>query len=147
MTHSRRPWLLRRRRPWLLRLVAAATFAPVLLLAAGGLWLRAEPLLRVELPAPEQAVGLGGVEVLIQFPASGRAQAATFRALLNGADVTTELERAENGVHGHLHGLLDGENRLQLEVFGRAPWAFCTLVEESRELRVFFRRAVTHDRA
>jgi hypothetical protein len=131
----------------LLRLTATLAFAAVLALVGTALWVRAAPLLQVELPVPDQAVGHEGVELLVRFPASGRAQAPTFRALLNGADVTAGLDSAENGVHGTLHGLLDGENVLRLEVFGRPPWPSGVLWEETRELRVFFRRPVTVDRA
>lgn len=95
--------------------------------AGGGLagaWL-ASPwgLLQVEVPAAGATVGVGGVEVLVRFPEPARVEASTFRALLNGADVTGQLDVAANGAHGRLHGLLDGGNELRVAVFGRPWWA------------------------
>ena len=58
---------------------------------------------------------------------------------VNGADVTDGLEIASNGVHGRLHGLLDGPNRLRLEVFGRGRWPAGLLVEQACELEVLYR--------
>lgn len=104
----------------------------LLLLVAGSLALVAllsfhfgRPGLRVESPENGQVVGIEGVEVLVRFAVPDQVEASTFRVLLNGADVTEEFETAANGAHGRLHGLLDGENQLSLEVFrlGPRPWA------------------------
>jgi hypothetical protein len=113
--------------------LAAAPFAP--------------PLLTVETPRGIETVGLGGVEVLVRFDAAGRAEPATFRVLLNGADVTDRLETAPNGAHGRLTGLLDGPNTIRLQVFGRGFWPPQMLVEETRELEILYRPPINIDRA
>lgn len=79
------------------------------------------PSLRVESPENGQVVGIEGVEVLVRFLPPARVEASTFRALLNGADVTERFERAANGAHGRLHGLLEGDNELRIEVFRAGP--------------------------
>lgn len=132
---------------FVLRLIAAAAFVASVTILGAVLWLRAAPLLQVQLPLPDQSVGHEGLELLVRFPGSGRAQGATFRALLNGADVTESLDTADNGAHGRLQGLLDGENVLRLEIFGRAPGPLGLLWEEVREIRIFFQRPVSVDRA
>jgi hypothetical protein len=141
VTRPRRPLAI------LLRQTATLAFAAFLALVGTWLWVRAAPLLDVQLPVPGQTVGHEGIELLVRFPSSGRARVSTFRALLNGADVTAGLDTAENGVYGTLQGLLDGENVLRLEVFGRPPWPIGPLWEETRELRINFRRSVSSDRA
>lgn len=95
--------------------------------------------LTVDTPLAGERIGAAGITLLVRFDASGRTASATFRATLNGADVTDQLTVAENGVHGTLHGLLEGENVLRLEVFGSGPWPGRWLVEQTRELRVRFR--------
>lgn len=131
-----------------------------------GAWL-ASPwgLLQVEMPAAGATVGVGGVEVLVRFPEPARVEASTFRALLNGADVTGQLDVAANGAHGRLHGLLDGGNELRVAVFGRpwwAGWVAATplrtwvagakvaprgvLVEASRRIPLRYRRSPDWDR-
>jgi hypothetical protein len=69
-------------------------------LGAVALWPSLPPngpvLLEVVSPQPGEAIGLGGIELLVQFPPAGAA-AETFRALLNGADVTRLLTTGENG--------------------------------------------------
>lgn len=98
-------------------------------------------LLDVRKPLDEGPIGVEGVEVLVGFLA-GHTRSATFRATLNGADVTNELELAANGVHGSLHGLLDGENWLELAVFGRGWWPRDLLVEERHRIRILYRSPI-----
>ena len=98
-------------------------------------------LLDVRSPSGHQTVGLEGVEVWVLF-APGRTRSSTFRAFLNGADVTSELDVAENGAIGSLYGLLDGENELRLEVLGEALWPRELLVQEARTFRILFRPPV-----
>jgi hypothetical protein len=95
-------------------------------------------LLEVVSPQSGDAIGLDGIELLVQFPGAGAAS-ETFRALLNGADVTDLLTTGENGCYGQLFGLLPGDNLLRLEVFGRVPWSDDQLFEQSREVRVRMR--------
>lgn len=102
-------------------------------------------LLEVLLPVPGAPVGLGGFELLVRFPPE-IAVAETFRALLNGADVTDQLTTGENGSQGRLVGLLPGDNRLRLEIFGRVPWATDHLFEQTRELRIRMRPPLDLDR-
>lgn len=101
-----------------------------------------EALLWVDSPIPGQIVPPGGVEVLVRFdPAQGVAS-ETFRCLLNGVDVTHDLTTGENGAVGRLYQLLDGENVLRLEVFGRAWWSGDSLVQRAREVRFRSRRPI-----
>jgi len=98
------------------------------LVVAGALvagWLvSARGLMEVQVPGEgDGTVGAGGLELLVRFPEPARVESSTFRALLNGADVTGELEVAANGAHGRLHGFLDGPNELRVAVFGRPWWA------------------------
>ncbi len=95
-------------------------------------------LMEVVSPEAGTTIGLEGIELLVQFPDEG-AVAETFRALLNGADVTDLLTTGENGCYGQLLGLLPGDNLLRLEVFGRVPWSEGRLFEQSREVRVRMR--------
>ncbi|MCP5058219.1 MAG: hypothetical protein GY937_16055 [bacterium] len=113
-------------------------------LAAGlaGLLLLGPVLLHVQAPVGDPQVGIEGVEVFVRFDPA-RARSATFRALLNGADVTDELEIAQNGVHGSLHGLLHGllhgDNELRLEIYGEGYWPPGLLLEETRTFHIQFR--------
>jgi hypothetical protein len=111
-------------------------------LGAVALWPSLPPngpsLLEVVSPQPGEAIGLAGIELLVRFPRTGVAS-ETFRALLNGADVTDLLTTGENGCYGHLLGLLPGDNLLRLEIFGRVPWSEDQLFEQSHEVRVRMR--------
>ena len=118
--------------------VLAAGCGAVLGVALVGL--RGPVLLDVRSPAAGEQVGIEGVDVLVRFDPDGRAEPATFRVLLNGADVTDRLAVANNGAHGTLYGLLDGDNRVSFEIFGRGYWPTDLLVEEAREFQVLFRR-------
>jgi hypothetical protein len=124
------------RSPGVWRLAALAWLALAVALAIGGL--RGPRLLVVDLPEPAGRIGLEGLELLVGFD-ERRAEASTFRVLLNGADVTDEVEVATNGAHGVLHGLLEGSNTLELEIFGRGLWPSGVLVEERHVRRVMFR--------
>jgi hypothetical protein len=95
-------------------------------------------LMEVVSPAPGAAIGLEGIELLVHFPPETVAT-ETFRALLNGADVTDLLTTGENGSYGQLLGLLPGDNLLRLEIFGRVPGSERRLFEQSREVRVRMR--------
>jgi hypothetical protein len=125
----------------MLRRIGRALMGAVALLIVA-LWPSLPPngpvLLEVVSPRPGAAIGLDGIEVLVQFPERGAAS-ETFRALLNGADVTDLLTTGENGCYGNLVGLLPGYNTLRLEVFGRVPWSGNQLFEQSREVRVRMR--------
>jgi hypothetical protein len=99
-------------------------------------------LIEVLRPEPGARVGLEGIELLVRFPSwplGELAASETFRVLLNGADVTDSLTTGENGAYGHLSGLLEGDNVLRLEIFGRMPWRPDSLFEQSRELRIRMR--------
>jgi hypothetical protein len=132
------------------RLVRLARLATAVLgLAAIAAWPSLPPngpvLLEVLSPAAGATVDLRGIEVLVRF-ASEDAAPETFRALLNGADVSEQLTTGENGSYGKLLELLPGENVLRLEVFGRVPWNRDHLFEQSRELRIRMRPPTDLDR-
>jgi hypothetical protein len=140
-----RPHSGRRRTGRLASLLAAACG-----LVAVVLWPSLPPngpvLLRVISPAPGAVVGLGGIDLLVEFPPEGPTVWETFRALLNGADVTDQLTIGENGCQGQLVDLLPGENVLRLEVFGRVPWAPDRLFEQAHEIRLRMRPPIDLDR-
>jgi hypothetical protein len=96
------------------------------------------PLLEIEAPRPRQVARLAGVEVVVRFPGR-RVAPETLRALLNGADVTAGFVTGENGAYGRLHALLEGENVIRVEVFGRPLWWEGLFVEQAREVRVVHR--------
>ncbi len=104
------------------------------------------PLLELRVPLDGQWVAQGRVEIIVQFPAAGRTSSETFRCLLNGRDVTTDLTRAENGAAGSVLGAVEGENHLRVEVFGR-PWWGGPFLEDSVERRFHVRPLPSFDRA
>lgn len=106
---------------------------------------RGPVLIEVASPAPGAEIGMGGFELLVRFP-SERVAAETFRARLNGADVTDLLTTGANGSFGRLVGLLPGENVLRLEVFGRAPVSDRLWFEQVHEIRVHMRERFELDR-
>ncbi len=116
-------------------------FALALLLGFFG-----KDLLVLESPEPGEVIGLTGVRVLVNLPVDGRVEPSTLRILLNGADVTKQLETARNGASGRLLGLLEGENVLRVEVFGRRPWLPAAWAEMAREVRVLYRPPLDADR-
>ena len=131
-----------------MRARAVAAGAGALLLGAAALawWAWLAPAIALEVPLPDERVGVGGVELLARFEPEDRIEPATVRVLLNGADVTASCVTASNGVHGRLHGLLEGENRIRVEAFARARWPAGLLVGQAREVRVFFRPPEGFDR-
>jgi hypothetical protein len=100
-------------------------------------------VIEVQSPDPEQRVGVDGIEVLVRFEPVTAVEPATVRVLLNGADVTGACVTGRNGVQGRLQGLLDGENRVRIEAFVRGPGGL--FVEQSREVRVWFRPPLVFD--
>jgi hypothetical protein len=81
------------------------------------------PLFEVQLPGQaNRPPHSGEVEVFVGFAPGGRVAWDTFRALLNGHDVTAQLTLGRNGAHGKLLGLTEGENQLRLQIFGRSWW-------------------------
>ena len=66
---------------------------------------------------------LGGLEVVVRFPHEERIAIHTIRCLLNGADVTDQLTVGRNGAGGQVYPLLEGNNQLDCQVFGRGWWA------------------------
>lgn len=133
-------------RPMRKRLRIAPLLAASLLLvsAFGGLCFPpgGETFLWVDHPTPGQVVTPGGIDVLIRFAPDHRVAPETFRCLLNGVDVTQALTTGENGATGRLYRLLDGENVLRLEIFGRAWWSRDSLVQQTREVHFRLRRRV-----
>src|SRR5262245_28603372 len=94
------------------------------------------PLFEVRLPGrPGQPPHSGEVEVFVGFAPGGRVAWDTFRALLNGHDVTGQLTLGRNGAHGKLLGLTEGENQLRLQIFGRSWWGG-QYVEDEQLLRL-----------
>lgn len=124
---------------------ALAAAGLVAVIAVPALPPRGPLLLEVLAPEAGEQVGIGGFELLVRF-APDRAFAETFRARLNGADVTDLLTTGENGSFGRLVGLLPGENVLRLEIFGRAPYAGDLRFEQVREIRVWMRMPTDLDR-
>lgn len=126
-------------------LLPAAPLALALAFGLGVFLVLGPVLLDVQAPDRDPRVGFEGVEVFVRFDPE-RARAASFRALLNGADVTDELAVAKNGAHGSLHGLLHGDNELRLQIFGAAYWPPGLLTEETRIFHIQFRPPLDIDR-
>jgi hypothetical protein len=81
------------------------------------------PLFEVRLPRTgDEPLRSGSIELFVGFAPGERVAWDTFRALLNGRDVTAELTLGRNGAHGNLLGLIEGENQLRLQIFGRSWW-------------------------
>jgi hypothetical protein len=95
--------------------------------------------MRLLSPAPGATVGLEGLEVLVLFPDGEATAPETFRALLNGADVTAAFTTSSNGAWAQLHELLEGDNVLRVEVFGRPPWGGAAFFEQTRQVMVRMR--------
>ncbi len=134
----------------LLALGALAALAPT----GAGAGLRAaerwlllgRPLLEFRAPKAGQLVPVGRIEVIIGFPAAERVVVETFRCLLNDQDVTQHLTLGRNGAGGSVQGLLEGENRLRVEIFGRGWWPG-RFLEDARELTFRVQPLPTMDRA
>jgi hypothetical protein len=97
-------------------------------------------------PQPGQVVGLSGVPVVAQVPVDGRVRPGSLRVLLNGADVTSQVITAQNGAVGQLHGVLDGENVLRVEVEASSWWLDGRPWSAAREVRFLARRPLDLDR-
>jgi len=100
------------------------------------------PLVEVAAPTSDLRGTNEAVEVLLRFPNSERTHPETLRVLVNGADVTEGFDVASNGAIGDVVLLVDGENRLEVSVFGRAWWGGQRLVEHSVELRITVERPI-----
>lgn len=103
-------------------------------------------LIELVSPEPEPASfrPLGSVAVLVRFPGQERVAHETFRCLLNGRDVTEQLTVTRLGAGGSVFPLLEGENDLRVEVFGRGWWS-SAFYEDVRELRFLVRGPVGFD--
>ncbi len=104
------------------------------------------PLLEFRAPRAGQLVPVGSIEVIVGFPAAERVVVETFRCLLNDQDVTQRLTLGRNGAGGSVQGLLEGENRLRVEIFGRGWWPG-RFLEDARELTFRVQPLPTMDRA
>lgn len=117
------------------------------LVAAGALASPAGPRpFTIVSPDAGAEVGLDGVEIILRFDPQDPGVGATFRALLNGADVTAAFTTASNGAYARLHDLLDGENVLRVETFGRCWWPRRVFAEHAQELHFHLRRPLDLDR-
>lgn len=133
-----------RRRPVALAL-AALTLANcalmALLVSPGG----PDPVTVVS-PRPGEIVGVDGLRLVAQVPVDGRVRPGSLRVLLNGADVTAQVITARNGAVGQLHGLLDGENVVRVEVEASSWWLDGRPWAAAREVRFVARRPLDLDR-
>ncbi len=134
-------------------LLALGALAALALTGAGARLRAAErwlflgrPLLEFRAPQAGQVVPVGSIEVIIGFPAAERVVVETFRCLLNDRDVTQHLTLGRNGAGGSVQGLLEGENRLRVEIFGRGWWRG-RFLEDARELTFRVQPLPTMDRA
>lgn len=91
-------------------------------------------------------VGAEGVLLSVRFDSAGRAASGTFRATLNGADVTDRLLVAGNGAEGSLHVLLEGENELIISVYGEGFWPRYVWIEERHVHRIHYRPPIGWNR-
>jgi hypothetical protein len=129
----------RRRAALIVTLANCALMA--LLVSPGG-----PELVSVLSPEPGEVIGVDGVVVVARVPADGRVRSGSLRVLLNGADVTPELITADNGAVGRLHGVLDGENVLRVEVEASSWWQDGRAFATGREVRFLARRPLNLDR-
>jgi hypothetical protein len=81
------------------------------------------PLLEVRAPLADRELPVGGAAVVVHFPDRERVLPGTFRCLLNGRDVTSQLTVGGNGAGGSVFPLQQGANRLRVEVFGSGLWS------------------------
>ena len=97
--------------------------------------------MEVVTPLDGAELAFGVIPVLVRFPPQKQALPETFRASLNGQDVTEDFAAvATNGAGGRLYLLEDGENQLRLEVVGHAWWSSEVLVEEVKSVRFYVHR-------
>lgn len=103
-------------------------------------------MLEVRFPVHGDSVPMGGLPVLVAFPYSGSVAIETFRCVLNEQDVTDQLTVGRNGAAGTLVGLVEGENRLRIGVFGRGWWGE-RYYEDARTIEIHVRPFPSIDRA
>jgi hypothetical protein len=103
------------------------------------------PLLELRSPLGGQIVPEGGVDVFVSFRDADQVAPGTFRCLLNGRDVTSDLTQGRNGAVGSLIGAIEGDNHLRVEVFGRSAW-LDRFVEDADEVSFRVRPLVNLDR-
>jgi hypothetical protein len=103
-------------------------------------------LVSIVSPRAGQIVGLDGVELMVRVPDDGRVVPQSLRVYLNGADVTHQVTTGQNGAVGRLHGLLDGENVLRIEVEAGSWWFDDRQFAAGREVRFLRRRPLDLDR-
>ena len=103
-------------------------------------------LVSVVSPRPGEVVGLDGGRLIARIPVDRRVRAGSVRVFLNGADVTHQVITANNGAVGQLHGLLDGENVLRVEVEATSWWLDGRPWAAAREVRFLARRPLDLDR-
>ena len=146
----------------LLRAFATGSLVTSLLLGAAALaWVDGEgtfderarrlillgtPLIEVLRPTPGQQLPFGGVQVQVGFADGERVAVDTFRCLLNERDVTHLLTLGSNGATGSVFGLVEGENRLRIEVFGKSWWS-ARYVQDARTVVFHVRLFPNLDRA
>jgi hypothetical protein len=104
------------------------------------------PLLEVLRPTPGQQMAYGGVQVHVGFPEGDRVAVESFRCLLNDRDVTHLLTLGSNGATGSVLGLVEGENSIRIEVFGRGWWS-ARYFQDSRTVVFHVRPYPSLDRA
>ena len=80
------------------------------------------PLIELRSPLAGSRLPPGGVAVAAGFPLADRTLPETLSVRLNGRPITAELTRGRSGVVGSVPGSVEGENRLEIRVFGRAWW-------------------------
>ncbi len=80
------------------------------------------PLIELRSPLAGSRLAPGGIYVAAGFPLPDRSLAETLRVELNGRPVTAELSRGRSGVLGSVRGGVEGENRLEVSIFGRVWW-------------------------
>ena len=99
-------------------------------------------LLEVTAPQNGTVLGVEGLQVMVRFPYGDRTHEETFRVLLNGADVTDAFTTGDNGAFGELYAFLDGDNFLQVGVFGDSWWLGGRRVEHTRAVHFRVRHPI-----
>ena len=80
------------------------------------------PLIDLRSPLEGSRVAPGGIYVAAGFPLPDRTLPETLHVQLNGRPVTGDLSRGRSGVLGSVAGGVEGENRLEVSIFGRVWW-------------------------
>jgi len=99
-------------------------------------------LLEISSPEPAESRSNEALEVFLHFPRPERVRPETLEVRLNGADVTPAFATASNGAYGDVLLLVDGENLLEVSIFGRAWWSGDRLVEQTVHRRFRVRRPI-----